>query len=152
VLTFSLPLHRRLLATGRYLTALPLSMLHYGATSLRRLAVRFPVRPRPVGIITLKNRTLSPLHRLRPRTCQAAREGVTTRHGPLRVDAVEKVGGMPAVRNKRIVGDDFLNRSCALGLRLESILLGDRLKILFQRYRSESEELTLSISSPLQPG
>jgi DNA-binding transcriptional LysR family regulator len=61
VLTFSLPLHRRLLATGRYLTALPLSMLHYGATSLRRLAVKFPARPRPVGVMTLKNRTLSPL-------------------------------------------------------------------------------------------
>jgi DNA-binding transcriptional LysR family regulator len=60
-LTFSLPLHRRLLSTGRYLTALPLSMLHYGATSLRRLAVKFPARPRPVGIMTLKNRTLSPL-------------------------------------------------------------------------------------------
>jgi len=61
VLTFSLPLHRRLLATGRYLTALPLSMLHYGASSLRGLAVKFPVRPRPVAIMTLKNRTLSPL-------------------------------------------------------------------------------------------
>jgi DNA-binding transcriptional LysR family regulator len=61
VLTFSLPLHRRLLTTGRYLTALPLSMLHYGATSLRGLAVKFPARPRPVAIMTLKNRTLSPL-------------------------------------------------------------------------------------------
>jgi DNA-binding transcriptional LysR family regulator len=61
VFTFSLPLHRRLLATGRYLTALPRSMLHYGATSLRELAVKFPVPPRPVGIMTLKNRTLSPL-------------------------------------------------------------------------------------------
>jgi DNA-binding transcriptional LysR family regulator len=61
VLTFSLPLHRRLLATGRYLTALPLSILHYGVTSLRGLPVKFPVRPRPVGIMTLKNRTLSPL-------------------------------------------------------------------------------------------
>jgi hypothetical protein len=28
-------------------------------------------------------------------------------------------------RNNRIVGDDFLNRSCAFGGRLESILLGD---------------------------
>lgn len=61
VLTFSLPLHRRLLATGRYLTALPLSILHYGATSLRGLTVKFPARPRPIGIMTLNNRTLSPL-------------------------------------------------------------------------------------------
>jgi DNA-binding transcriptional LysR family regulator len=61
VLTFSLPLHHHLLASGRYITALPQSMLHYRLNSLRRLPVRFPVRPRPVGIITLKNRTLSPL-------------------------------------------------------------------------------------------
>jgi hypothetical protein len=40
-------------------------------------------------------------------------------------DAVEKVGGMPSVRNNRIAGDDFLNRSCAFGGRLESMLLGD---------------------------
>lgn len=61
VLTFSLPLHRSLLATGRYLTALPLSMLHFDRTSLRELAVKFPTPRRPVAIMTLKNRTLSPL-------------------------------------------------------------------------------------------
>ena len=61
VVTYSLPLHRRLLASGRYLTALPISMSHYGQTSLRRLAVEFPARPRPNGIMTLKDRTLSPL-------------------------------------------------------------------------------------------
>lgn len=61
VLTFSLPLHRRLLATGRYLTALPPSILQYGATSLQELRVKFPVRPRQIVIMTLKNRTLNPL-------------------------------------------------------------------------------------------
>jgi hypothetical protein len=34
-------------------------MLHYGPTSLRRVAVK--TQPHPVGIMTLKNRTLSPL-------------------------------------------------------------------------------------------
>jgi hypothetical protein len=43
----------------------------------------------------------------------------------LRVDAVDKVGGMPPARNNRIMGDDFLNRSCAFVGCLESILLGD---------------------------
>jgi hypothetical protein len=38
---------------------------------------------------------------------------------------VEKVDGMRPERNNRIVGDDLLNRSCAFGGRLESILLGD---------------------------
>lgn len=59
--TFSLPLHRHLLASGRYVTALPQSMLSYSQNSLRRLPVKFPTRSRPVGILTHKNRTLSPL-------------------------------------------------------------------------------------------
>jgi len=61
VLTYSLPMHRRLLATGRYVTTLPVSMLHHNRGALRMLPVKFPARPRPVGIMTLKNRTLSPL-------------------------------------------------------------------------------------------
>jgi DNA-binding transcriptional LysR family regulator len=61
VITYSVPLHRRLLASGRYLTTLPISMLHYSRSALRRLPVTFPARARPVGIVTLKNRTLSPL-------------------------------------------------------------------------------------------
>jgi DNA-binding transcriptional LysR family regulator len=61
VLTYSLPMHRRLLATGRYVTTLPASMLHHNRDALRMLPVKFPARPRPVGIMTLKNRTLSPL-------------------------------------------------------------------------------------------
>jgi DNA-binding transcriptional LysR family regulator len=65
VLSFSIPLHERLLATGRYLTALPISMLSQnGSLSLRRLSVNFPARPRPIWIMTLKNRTVSPLARL----------------------------------------------------------------------------------------
>jgi len=50
-------------------------------------------------------------------------------------DAVEKVPGMPPARNKRIMGAEFLNRSCAFDARLESMLLGDPLKILFQQHR-----------------
>jgi hypothetical protein len=40
-------------------------------------------------------------------------------------DAVEKVLGMPPARNNRIMGAEFLNRSCAFDARLESMLLGD---------------------------
>jgi DNA-binding transcriptional LysR family regulator len=65
VVSFSIPLHERLLATGRYLTALPISMLsHNEKPQLRRLSVKFPVRSRPIWIMTLKNRTLGPLARL----------------------------------------------------------------------------------------
>src|SRR5262245_48573872 len=38
------------------------------------------------------------------------------------VDAVEKVGDGAPARNNRIASDDFLNRTCAFGGRLESIL------------------------------
>jgi DNA-binding transcriptional LysR family regulator len=65
VLTFSIPLHLHLLATGRFLTALPLSMLvHSRHLSLKPVPVEFPARSRLIGIVTLKNRTLSPLARL----------------------------------------------------------------------------------------
>jgi hypothetical protein len=50
---------------------------------------------------------------------------------PLRADAVEKVRGMPAERNNRISGASFLNRTCAYGARLESILLADPPQNLF---------------------
>ena len=41
---------------------------------------------------------------------------------PLLTDAVEKVGDGAPARNNRIASDDFLNRTCAFGSRLESIL------------------------------
>lgn len=51
-----------LLATGRFLTILPGSMLHFGAEnlSLKRVPIRLSVPQYPAGIITLKNRTLPP--------------------------------------------------------------------------------------------
>jgi hypothetical protein len=61
---------------------------------------------------------------------------------PLRVDAVEKVGGMPLARNNQIMGANFLNQSCAFDARLESILLGDPFKILFQQHRSLADIAT----------
>jgi DNA-binding transcriptional LysR family regulator len=65
VLSFSIPLHERLLATGRYLTALPISMLSRNANiSLRRLPVDFRARSRSIWIMTLRNRTLGPLAKL----------------------------------------------------------------------------------------
>jgi DNA-binding transcriptional LysR family regulator len=65
ILTFSIPLHLSLVAAGRFLTALPISMFHQtGYLPLKVLPVKFPAPPRPMGIVTLKNRTLSPLARL----------------------------------------------------------------------------------------
>ena len=62
MVSFSIPLHHHLLATGRYLTMLPMSMLRFGKhLPLKLLPVATPENTYPTGIVTLKNRTLGPL-------------------------------------------------------------------------------------------
>jgi DNA-binding transcriptional LysR family regulator len=63
VIGLSLPLRNGLLATGRFLTIVPGSVLRFGAERswLRPLPVEVPSWSLPVSIITLKNRTLSVL-------------------------------------------------------------------------------------------
>ena len=58
----SMLLRSRLLATGRYLTVLPESVLRYNAKqwSLKALPIDLGMKPMSVTIITLKNRTVSP--------------------------------------------------------------------------------------------
>ncbi len=55
-----------LLATGRFLTILPVSALRFPTTrpELKVLPVKLPMARVPVGIVTLKNRTLSPVARV----------------------------------------------------------------------------------------
>jgi len=52
-----------MLASGRYIAPLPRSIFNLYAKQfpLKALAVDLPVRPWPVALVTLKNRTLSPL-------------------------------------------------------------------------------------------
>jgi DNA-binding transcriptional LysR family regulator len=59
----SILLRNHLLATGRFLTVLPDSVLRYNAKqwSLKALPVDLGVKPRSVAIVTLKNRTVSPV-------------------------------------------------------------------------------------------
>ena len=65
VVSFSIPLHHHLLATRRFVTMLPQSMLRVGkGLPLRSLPIRLSARLRPTGIITLKNRTLGPVAEL----------------------------------------------------------------------------------------
>jgi DNA-binding transcriptional LysR family regulator len=66
VLGLSLPLRNGLLATGRFLTIVPGSVLSFGAERmlLKALPVELPNWRLPVALITLKNRTLTPLARL----------------------------------------------------------------------------------------
>ena len=55
-----------LVATGRFLTMFSTSILRFPSerAKLRVLPVRLPLPPAPVGIVTLANRTLSPVARL----------------------------------------------------------------------------------------
>jgi DNA-binding transcriptional LysR family regulator len=62
VVSFSIPLHHYLLATGHFVTMLPMSVYWAGAgyLPLKPLPVASPIPAQPLGIITLKNRPLSP--------------------------------------------------------------------------------------------
>jgi len=59
-------LHRALLADGRSLATLPASVLQFGEkyASVKVLPVKLPDLPRPVGIVTLRDRMISPVAQL----------------------------------------------------------------------------------------
>jgi DNA-binding transcriptional LysR family regulator len=62
----SIPSRNALLASGRFLTMLPVSVLKLagGNAAIKALPVDIPKAGRPIGILTLKNRTLSPVAEL----------------------------------------------------------------------------------------
>lgn len=66
VSSFSMQIRFHLLSTGRFLTVLHGSVLQFNAKhwSLKALPVDLPLRPMPIAIFTLKNRTISPVVQL----------------------------------------------------------------------------------------
>jgi DNA-binding transcriptional LysR family regulator len=66
VACFSMQMHKALIATGRYVAILPSSLLRFGTEqrAIKRLPLVLSKEPAPVGIITLKNRTIHPLAKL----------------------------------------------------------------------------------------
>lgn len=62
VITSFILMRNHLLATGRFLTVLPDSVLRYNAKqwALRALPIKLRTKPRPIAIVTLRNRTISP--------------------------------------------------------------------------------------------
>jgi DNA-binding transcriptional LysR family regulator len=66
VASVSTNIQNELLATGRFLTVLPGFMLKvvWRNLALKALPVALPNSPMPIGLITLKNRTLTPLAQL----------------------------------------------------------------------------------------
>jgi DNA-binding transcriptional LysR family regulator len=63
IVSFSYHLRSSLLATGRYLSLMPQSLLQFNGlrSSLKALPVKLSIEPRPVAIITLKDRTPNPV-------------------------------------------------------------------------------------------
>jgi len=59
LVTLSLPIVAELLADGECITAFPVSWVRFNG--LKVLSVNLPLRPWPVTILTLKNRTLNPV-------------------------------------------------------------------------------------------
>jgi DNA-binding transcriptional LysR family regulator len=55
-----------MLATGRFVTILPATMVQFSAErlQLKALPVKLAIRPWPIGIVTQKNRMLSPIARI----------------------------------------------------------------------------------------
>src|SRR5262249_35559193 len=91
--------------------------------------------PTARGAVKLMNIKLWP--RVPRRACRNA--SICGLESQLRVDAVEKVLGIAALRNNRIMADDFLTPSCVFGAYLELILLGDPLKFFFRKYRPKRD-------------
>jgi DNA-binding transcriptional LysR family regulator len=62
----SIQMHQALMARGPFVAIFPRSLLHFGADrmAVKVLPVELPGPPPPVGITTLKNRTLSPVTQL----------------------------------------------------------------------------------------
>jgi len=82
VTSFSVHLRTHLLAASEYVAAMPRSVLHANARifGLKMLPVKLPIRRFPVALVTLKNRTLSPvaelfIRHLRKQTGSAIRPG-----------------------------------------------------------------------------
>lgn len=66
VVISTLPLRSTLVGTGRFLTMVPRIVVAPGANTaaLRPLPIALPTTSRPIGIVTLKNRTLNPIAQL----------------------------------------------------------------------------------------
>lgn len=66
IVSNSIHMQHELLANGRFLTLFPRSVLHFSAKrmSVKVLPIELPIQLAPVGIVTLKNRTISPIAQL----------------------------------------------------------------------------------------
>jgi DNA-binding transcriptional LysR family regulator len=77
----SIQMQNALLATGRFITILPETMMHISAVrlGLKPLSVELPIEPTPVAIVTLKNRELPPAGKLFVEFARAAAAALAKR-------------------------------------------------------------------------
>ena len=63
VIVSAVPMRNALLASGRFLTIVPSSVLRFSADkpAYKALSIELPIARRPIGVLTLKNRMLNPL-------------------------------------------------------------------------------------------
>jgi DNA-binding transcriptional LysR family regulator len=113
--TFSVTLRTSLLATGRYVSVLPRSMMSLYARrmALKVLPVRLAVRKWPVIIATLKNRTLALSRRCSLSTC-----GMASKRSMLRYQLVES-DECHCVSKRRVCGLAGSGARCLLGKKGE---------------------------------
>jgi len=66
VFSGSIQLYNALVASGQFLSTMPMSVLRFGPKrpEIKVLPVKLPQISRPLGIVTLKNRTISPVVKL----------------------------------------------------------------------------------------
>jgi DNA-binding transcriptional LysR family regulator len=84
LMTHSVLLRTDLVATGRFIAALPGSVMHLYARrfSLTALPVEIPGQPWPVAVVTLKNRTASPVVKLFIDHLQSFSKSIAGRRSP----------------------------------------------------------------------
>ena len=83
--TLSMPVITHFLGSGQFIAAMPKSVVHFN--SLKVLPVEFPVRPWPVNIVTLTDRTLGPVVE---RFIECARQVAKAISGPPREQSVRR--------------------------------------------------------------
>lgn len=66
IVSLSMHLHCSLIGTGRFLGMLPVSVLRFNAQrfAIKALPIKMPESNAPIAIVTLKNRTLSPIAKI----------------------------------------------------------------------------------------
>ena len=82
VTVYSIQMQNALLSTGRFLSFLPATMLHFSAKrlSLKVLPVDMPAQMWPIGIVTLKERTPNPAMRLFIECAQHVAKPLASKH------------------------------------------------------------------------